>query len=94
MSLPPEVGDGNGGTLNAKTPQRDLLIALHVKVDQLIGIVTDHEERLRSLTSHMDRGDGADSQRSKMSSMRVAFFALAISLISAATPIVEVFVVH
>lgn len=95
MSLPPEIGDGNGGTFDTATAkQRDLLVALHVKVDQLIGIVTDHESRLRSITSHIDRGDGADGARSRFSSSRIAFFALAISLISAATPIVEVFVIH
>ena len=42
------IGDGNGGRLDpSKITQRDLLVALHVKVDRLLEDVRDHEERLR-----------------------------------------------
>lgn len=44
-----EIWDGNGGTLDPKrAPQRDLLVALHVKMDSVvIPKLNDLEERLR-----------------------------------------------
>lgn len=43
------IWDGNGGTLDpAKATQRDLLVALHVKMDNVVlPMLRDHESRLR-----------------------------------------------
>ena len=45
------IWDGNGGTLDPrKTTQRDLLVALHVKMDNVvIPALRDHEDRVRVL---------------------------------------------
>jgi hypothetical protein len=47
--LPDEIWDGNGGTIDAKNaPLRDLVIALHVKMDDIvIPTLKDHEKRIR-----------------------------------------------
>jgi hypothetical protein len=50
------VSDGNGGQLDsAKATQRDLLVALHVKVDELRETSKDHETRLRYTESWISR---------------------------------------
>jgi len=51
-----EIWDGNGGTLDpAKATQRDMLVALHTKMDNVVvpalkelrKIAEDHEKRIR-----------------------------------------------
>jgi hypothetical protein len=60
-SLPGEIGDGNGGTLDAqKASQRDLLVALHVKVDRLVDDVKDHDVRLRVVETRIEVASGAE----------------------------------
>ena len=66
------IWDGNGGTLDpAKATQRDMLVALHIKTDQVIipalaelkQIVQDHEKRIR------DQEDG-DLSRGQEAAIR------------------------
>lgn len=55
------IWDGNGGTLDPrKSTQRDLLVALHIKMDTIvIPALRDHEDRMRGLESFKARMYGA-----------------------------------
>lgn len=50
---PDELWDGNGGRLDPRTAStRDLLVALHVKLDVVMEDVKDHEIRIREVEKH------------------------------------------
>jgi hypothetical protein len=55
VNHPDRIWDGNGGTLDPlKASQRDLLVALHIKMDNIVQpMLTDHEERIRGIESFM-----------------------------------------
>jgi hypothetical protein len=54
------IWDGNGGTLDPqKATQRDLLVALHFKVDYAVRQLGDHERRIRTVEARVARGLGA-----------------------------------
>lgn len=89
-----EIWDGNGGKLDAKkTPQRDLLVALHVKMDSVVipGLSALDEWRRRQDSGEFSIGQAAavravledlgDKSLSRRSS-RASILAVAISVIA------------
>jgi len=100
MSLEGPIWDGNGGTLDPqKAPQRDLLIALHVKMDQvIIPQLKDLTEalsqqrlgeftRAQKLSIRDVMQDDADKRLGRRS-LKAPIIALVISLVALVTSIV------
>lgn len=58
--MPPTIWDGNGGTLDPRTAsQHDLLVALHVKMDNIVvPSLHDHENRIRTTEARISRALG------------------------------------
>lgn len=94
-----EIWDGNGGTLDPKkAPQRDLLVALHVKMDSVvIPKLNDLETRLRNQENGvltlgqlaavrtMLQGD-ADAQTNRRA-LRMPVWALLVSCLALVTSV-------
>lgn len=95
------IWDGNGGTLDpAKATQRDLLVALHVKMDKVvIPQLADHEKRLRGQENgELTRGQeaavramlqGDEDERLNRRQLRTPVWALVIATGALITSIVS-----
>lgn len=89
--LPDEVWDGNGGRLDARTTSmRELLVALHVKVDRLISDVRDHENRIRPLERQLDGIAAHEDSAERWTARTLAWAALIVAAVGAVSAIVVV----
>lgn len=100
MSGVDEIWDGNGGKLDAnKAPQRDLIVALHVKMDSVvIPQLANLNERLRKQEEgELTRGQKAAVKdmlqadadaRANRRSLRMPGLALVVSVLALLTTIV------
>ena len=77
-----QIWDGNGGYLDPATAtQRDLLIALHTKMDTIvIPSIKDHEARIRSVETWQASTQGGSAASHAISANAVAWLTVAASL--------------
>jgi hypothetical protein len=74
MSDADHIWDGNGGTLDPKTAtQKDMLIALHVKMDMALRNLGDHETRMRAVERFQAKVIGAAATAAALSGAVTAF---------------------